>query len=144
MSLSAQVQTLAHTNNHPQVLEIFLTDNNLNPAGRLIGLTEAPPNDWKTSPDLPNSVSIQIMGWSRYKTGDRGGDNGVRISAQYYQKGVMLKMDWDDCGETGSNPDGNFQDKRTYLWLPIVYLTDFKEPVVKPRGFNNGNLLVFE
>ena len=64
---------------------------------------------------IPNSAMLKIAGSSIMDHGLDFSDNGVQITMRYYSKGIMLTLNFDDCGSEGSNPDNDFKDKQILL-----------------------------
>jgi hypothetical protein len=162
ISLATTQQTLAlgasysselknpRSNNQPQFTFVNSLDNNFNALGTLFvfgGGHPGPGSGWYSlqGPDmLPDSALLEIVGSSIMDQGYDYSDNGTAIKMEYWQHGVMLTLDFDDCGSLGGNPDNDFKDKEILLWLPIIYNTDFKNAQVIQQLPYNGNLIAFE
>jgi hypothetical protein len=128
------------SNNQPQYYAIYLL-NDWNITATL--LSSESNYEWITLQDAIENPLIQICGSSVDKYGENLPDYGVIVRVSYFQNGVELAFNFDDCGSLGGNSDGDFKDKQVLLWIPIVYQKDFNTVSPFVEGNGNGNLIIF-
>ena len=89
----------------------------------------------------PHSI-LSIRGTSVTERGEWA-DWGVDIAADYFENGVMFKLDYQDAGTDGVHHGTAFNNKHVQLWLPIRHGIDFTgDPTVSAVG--DQNKLVFD
>jgi hypothetical protein len=109
-----QLVMIGNPNNKPQISAVKSCDVNFVPDPGNILYFENTTVGWRTTDNpLPAHNRLGVQGLSVMDQGYTFVDVGVDIAAEYFEKGVMLTCDWQDCGSTGYNPGDDYKSKET-------------------------------